>query len=278
MTSESSMSSTDLFDLKGKRALVTGAAMGIGRGCAVELAKAGADLVVNDRPGVSALHDVVKSIQETGRNCIAVESDVFSAAGCKLLTDEAIDRAGPIDILISNPAYGRRGAILDFPDDEFEKVVNATFSSGFYLSRSIARHMKQRGSGGKIIFISSICGEMPFENNAPYGAAKAALNHLTQSLAIELFGSRINVNAIEPGWIDTPNERATFSDAVIDQAGKDMPWGRMGTPADIGRAARFLASDAADYITGTVLPVDGGYRFKDLRAENQHKTANDQFQ
>ena len=100
---------------------------------------------------------------------------------------------------------------------------------------------------------------------SPYGAAKAALNHFTASLAVELFTHRINVNAIEPGWIDTPNERATFSDEVIDAAGPDLPWGRMGTPADIGRAAAFLVSPAADYITGVILPVDGGYRFKDMR-------------
>ena len=193
-----------------------------------------------------------------------MEADVFAPTDCDRLVEQAIDVAGHIDILISNPAYGKRGDLLDFSVADFDRVVDATFKSGFHLSRAVARHMTQRKRGGKIVFISSVHAEMPFARNAPYGAAKAALNHLAASLAVELFKSRINVNVIEPGWIDTPNERLTFSDAVIDSAGADLPWGRLGLPADIGRAATFLASDAADYITGIVLPVDGGFRFKDM--------------
>jgi glucose 1-dehydrogenase len=103
--------------------------------------------------------------------------------------------------------------------------------------------------------------------NAPYGAAKAALNHFSQTVSVELARHRINANAIEPGWIDTPAEHATFSAEVIAEEGQKLPWGRMGTPADIGKAAAFLASDDADYITGAVIPVDGGFRFKDLQAD-----------
>ncbi len=226
---------------------------------------AGADLILNDRPGSQYLDQTAAEIRGLGRRCWTLEADVFSAGGCETLVANAIEQAGAIDILISNPALGIRGNVLDFSVDDFDKVVDATFKSGFHLSRAVARHMTQRGKGGKILFISSVCGEMPLERNAPYGAAKAALNHFTASLAVELFTHRINVNAIEPGWIDTPNERATFSDEVIDAAGPDLPWGRMGTPADIGRAAAFLVSPAADYITGVILPVDGGYRFKDMR-------------
>lgn len=255
--------------------MVTGAGQGIGQGCALELARAGAELVINDRPGSRALAQTADAIRGLGQKCTTVEADVFTPDGCSELVRKSSEQAGPIDILISNPAYGKRCSLLDITADEFDKIIQGTFKSGFHISRTVARQMVGRGNGGKILFISSVCGEMPFEHNAPYGAAKAALNHLTQSLAVELFSHRINVNAIEPGWIDTPNERKTFSDAMIDSAGPSLPWGRMGTPADIGRAAAFLVSDAADYITGTVLPVDGGYRFKDMRAESQHAPVGD---
>ena len=127
--------------------------------------------------------------------------------------------------------------------------------------------MVLRGQGGKIVFISSVQAEIPIANCAPYGAAKAGLNHLMRSIAVELAPHRINVNAIEPGWIDTPGERITFSDETITAEGQQLPWGRLGLPEEIGHAAAFLVSDQADYITATVLPVDGCFRFKDCLHE-----------
>jgi glucose 1-dehydrogenase len=263
------MSLFELLRLDGKRALVTGAGCGIGKGCALELAQVGADLILNDRPGSEELPQTAEKIRALGRQCWTVEADLFSVTGCESLVRETVELAGSIDILISNPAYGKRCGFLDFPADEFDKVIDATFKSGFRISQSVARHMVEHGIAGKILFISSVVAGMPFERNAPYGSAKAALNQLAQSIAVELFSHRINVNVIAPGWIDTPNERVTFSGEVLDAAGQSLPWGRLGTPADIGRAAAFLVSEAADYITGAVLPVDGGFRFKDMRAENE---------
>jgi len=260
------MSLAELIRLDGKQALVTGAASGIGKGCALELAASGADIILNDRPGNSALSGVAGEIRSLGRQCWTVEADVFSREGCEGLVEKSLHEAGSIDILVSNPAYSVRFDFLDFPADEFDKTIDATFKSGFHLSRAVARHMVEKGNRGNIIFISSVQAEMPFARCAPYGAAKAALNHLTQTIAVELSGHRINVNAIEPGWIDTPNERKNFSEDTIVAEGEKLPWGRLGLPADIGCAAAFLASDAADYITGTILPVDGGFRFRDLRS------------
>ncbi len=268
------MSLQELTRLEGKRALVTGAGRGIGKGCALELAQAGADLILNDRPGCEELARTAEEVRQLGRTCWTIEADVFSAEGSRQLVRQSIEQALSIDILISNPAYGRRGQFLDYSLQEFNKVIDATFKSGFYLAQAAARQMVAQGGKGKILFISSVQAEMPFEQNAPYGAAKAALNHLTQSLAVELFPHRINVNAIEPGWIDTPNERETFGDDVIESAGKSLPWGRLGTVSDIGRAAVFLVSEAADYITGTILPVDGGFRFKDMRSAILPKDTN----
>lgn len=255
------------MNLGGKMALVTGAGQGIGKGCALELARAGADVVVNDRAGSATLSETAEEIRAMGRQCWTVEADVFSRDGCEALVAGAVKQAGGIDILVSNPAYGKRCGFLDFTVEDFDRVIDATFKSGFHLSQIVARHMVGRGGGGKMVFISSVHAQMPFARSVPYGAAKAALNHMVEGVAVELFAHRINVNAIEPGWIDTPNERVTFSDEVLAEQARALPWGRLGLPEDIGKAAVFLCSDAADYITGTVLPVDGGFRFKDLRPE-----------
>ncbi len=253
------------MDLHGKVALVTGAGRGIGRGCALELARCGADVVINDRPDSTDLSNTAEEIRALGRVCHPIAVDIFSRAGCESLVASAVQATSRIDILISNPAYGRRCAFLDYDPVEFEKVLNGTLISGFHMSQLVARHMTQRGDGGKIVFISSVHAEMPFARSIAYGAAKAGLNHLTRTISVELSAHRINVNVIEPGWIDTPGEREAFSDAVIDHQGSQLPWGRLGTPEDIGRAAAFLSSEAADYITGAVLPVDGGFRYKDCR-------------
>jgi glucose 1-dehydrogenase len=253
--------------LQNKIALVTGAGRGIGKGCAIQLAKAGADIILNDRPGSPDLASAAEEIRDLGRTCHAIESDVFSRAGCENLYHLSLKAAGRIDVLISNPAYSRRGAFLEYSADEFERTIQGTLTSGFHMSQLVSRHLVERGNGGKIVFISSVQAEMPIGLCVAYGAAKAGLNHMMRSIAVELCSHRINVNAIEPGWIDTPGEHVTFSEQTIAEEGRKLPWGRLGLPEDIGRAAVFLCSDDADYITGTVLPVDGCFRFKDCRVE-----------
>jgi len=256
------------MNLTGKIALVTGAGRGIGRGCARQLARRGADIIINDRPGSPDLAETAAEICSLGRSCLALEADVFSRAGCELLLNGALAAHPRIDILVSNPAYSRRAPFLDYSPDEFEKTISGTLTSGFHMSQLVARHMVARGGGGKIVFISSVQAEMPISLCVAYGAAKAGLNHMMRSISVELAPHRINVNAIEPGWIDTPGEHVAFSEETIAAEGRRLPWGRLGLPDDIGHAAAFLVSDEADYITGTVLPVDGNFRFKDCRAES----------
>lgn len=253
------------MNLAGKTALVTGAGRGIGKGCALELAASGAQVVINDRPGSPDLLQTAEEIRSAGRTCHVFEADIFSREGCKRFVEYAIETCGRINILISNPAYSRRCAFLDYPAEEFERTLAGTLTSGFHLSQLVARQMVEQGDGGKIVFISSVQAEMPIALSVAYGAAKAGLNHMMRTIAVELSPYRINVNAIEPGWIDTPGERVAFSEEVMAEEGQRLPWRRLGTPADIGQAAAFLASDAADYITGAVLPVDGCFRFKDCR-------------
>ena len=253
--------------LVNQTALVTGAGRGIGKGCALELARHGADMIVNDRPGSPDVNATADEIRSLGRTCAVIEADVFSRAGCEALVEQAIQAAGRIDILISNPAFGVRCGFLEYDPEDFQRVIDGTLISGFHMSQLVARHMVEGGNGGKIVFISSVQAEMPFARSIAYGAAKAGLNHMARTISVELSKHRVNVNVIEPGWIDTPGEHESFADEVIEQEGQKLPWGRLGTPTDIGKAAVFLVSDAADYITGSVLPVDGGFRFKDCRTD-----------
>jgi len=255
-----------MVDLSGKVALVTGAGRGIGKGCALELARSGADVVINDRPGSPDLAATAEEIRALGRICHAIEADVFSRAGCEQFVADVLAATGRIDILVSNPAFSRRGAFLEYSPEVFEQTIAGTLTSGFHMSQLVARHMVERGGGGKIVFISSVQAEMPIALCVAYGAAKSGLNHMMQTIAVELSPHRINVNAIEPGWIDTPGEHVTFSEETIAAEGRKLPWGRLGLPEDIGKAAAFLSSDNADYITGAILPVDGCFRFKDCRA------------
>jgi glucose 1-dehydrogenase len=248
--------------LLGKKALVTGAARGIGRGCALELARAGADVAINDWQRSALLASTAADVHALGRQAVVVEGDVFVRPSCERVVAGALAALGRIDILVSNPARNRRAPFLEYDPTTFEQVVQATLTGGFHMSQLVARHMVQRGGGGKILFISSVHTHVPFAESVAYNAAKSGLNNLMRTVANELARHGINVNAIEPGWIDTPQERESFGDAAIDQAGSSIPWGRLGTSADIGKAAVFLASDDADYITGTTLLIDGGYSFR----------------
>ncbi len=248
--------------LQGKIALVTGAGRGIGKGCALALAEAGADIVLNDRPGSPDLAGAAEEIRALGRQCWPMEADLFSRTGCEHLASAALKAAGRLDILVSNPAFGRREDFLKLDPEIFDKTIQASLSSGFHMSQLVARHFVERGGGGKIVYISSVHAVAPFPRAVAYNAAKAGLEHLMRTVAAELIRHRINVNAIAPGWIDTPGEREVFGAATLDGAGSEIPWGRLGLPADIGKAALYLCSDDAEYVTGEVLTVDGGIRLK----------------
>jgi len=254
------------MNLAGKKALVTGAGQGIGKGCALELARAGADVVINDRPGSEEVEATAEEIRALGRECTVITANIFQREECEKLVAQAIDSTGRLDILVSNPAASRRGEFLDYKAEDFEYVINGALTSGFHMSQLTARHMVENG-GGKIVFISSVHAFRPFALSTAYNTAKAGLNHMALTIATELAKQRINVNVIEPGWIDTPGERKAFGEERMKQEAVNMPWGRLGVPADIGKATAFLASDDADYITGAVLRVDGGIVLKDCRAD-----------
>jgi glucose 1-dehydrogenase len=251
--------------LNGRRALVTGAARGIGRGCALELARAGADVAVNDFGRTELAESVVQDVRAIGRQSVLCEGDVFHRLGCEQVVDAALQSLGWIDILISNPAFSRRADFLEYDPQLFEQVIQGTLTGGFHMSQLVARHMVERGGGGKIVFISSVHSRVPFVRSVPYNAAKRGLIHMAATIAAELLPHRINVNVIEPGWIDTPGEHETFGDEAIRKGGPGLMHDRLGTADEIGKAAVFLASSDADYITGTSLLVDGGIALRGAR-------------
>src|SRR5262249_23642600 len=221
-------------------------------------ARAGADVVVNDRQQTAQAEAVAREIEATGRRSELIEGDVFQRAGCERVVGRAIEALGRIDILISNPAYQRRADFLDYEPEAFARVIEGTLIGGFHMSQLVARHMVERGGGGKIVFISSCHVKTPYARSVAYNAGKGGLNLMAFTIAAELYRHRINVNVIEPGWIDTPGEHEAFGSEAIAKAGATLPWGRLGPSEDIGKAAVFLAADDADYIAGRALAADGG--------------------
>ena len=229
--------------------------------------------MLNDRPNSPDIAATAEEIRALGRHCWAIEADVFSRTGCESLVAAALAEAERIDILVSNPAFSRRENFLDYDPELFERTLQGALASGFHMSQLVARHLVERGQGGKIVFISSVHGGMPFPRAVAYNAAKAGLDHMMRTIAGELITHHINVNTIAPGWIDTPGEHESFSEEVMAEAGKEIPWGRLGLPSDIGKAAVYLCSDDADYITGEILTVDGGIRLKGYLDHQAPETA-----
>lgn len=253
------------MNLRGKVALVTGAGAGIGRGCAIELARAGAGVVVNDLPGNKDLDDIVGTIERMGGICIAIEGDVFDSAQAQALVRNMLERTSQqIDILVTGPASTIRKPAFELEPDDYLKVLNDNYVSHIYLAKLVAQEMIKYTSGGNIIFISSIYGDPTItrEGSSPYDEAKSALNKATRNRAKEWAKYGIRVNAIAPGFTDTPGEHKLATDEEIKEVVSKLPLRRAGTPRDIGELAVFLAS--TKHTTGQVITIAGGHDLVDL--------------
>ena len=251
-----------MIDLTGKVALVTGSSRGIGRGCAVEMARCGADVAVNYRSHPDEAEEVAEEIRGLGRRAAVFGADVSDRAAVDDMVQGAVSELGRLDILVSNAYRSVRKPFLDLTEEDVRATWDVTFMGAFHATQAGARQMAAQGDGGALLFISSVLSFIPMPNSAPYNACKAGMAQLAATMARELKSERIRVNVIEPGWIDTPGERQFTSDEEIREAAKQLPWKRLGTIEDLGRAAAFLCSDAADYVNAEVLRVDGGYWFE----------------
>jgi len=251
--------SQNLFDLKGKTAIVTGGNRGIGRGMALGLAAAGADIIVSSASIEESGSEIEKEVTALGRKCRAYRTDFSDRASLYGFAEKVLREHPQIDILVNNAGTILRKPAAEHPDEYWDTVLSINLDAPFLLSREIGKHMLERGSG-KIIFTCSLLSFQGGINVPGYAASKGALSSLVKALANEWAGRGVNVNGIAPGYISTDNTVALRADETRSKSILDrIPAGRWGTPEDFAGPAVFLASSAADYIHGTLLTVDGGW-------------------
>ena len=255
-----------LGPLTGQKALVTGANSGIGQGVAIALGQAGADVVVNYVQGEDAADAVVKEIQRSGGRALACKADVSSEDEVAVMFARAVQEFGTIDILVANAGLQRDAAFHLMTLAQWNTVLNVNLTGQFLCAREAVREFLRRGvvpavsrAAGKIICMSSVHQAIPWGGHANYATSKGGVKLLMESLAQEVAPHRIRVNAIAPGAIRTPINTSAWN---TPEALKDLltliPYGRIGEPEDVARAAVWLASDQSDYVVGTTLFVDGG--------------------
>jgi 2-dehydro-3-deoxy-D-gluconate 5-dehydrogenase len=246
-----------LFDLSGRVAIVTGANTGLGQAIAVALATAGADVALVGR---SSMDDTAARIDALGRSSLAIAADLATLAPIEDIVARTVAWRGRVDILVNNAGIIRRADAIDFTEADWDAVMDVNLKSVFFLSQAVAKRMLAQGGGGKIVNVASLLSFQGGIRVPSYTASKSGLAGLTRLLACEWAAKGINVNAIAPGYFDTNNTTALRADPDRNQAIlARIPAGHWGKPEEIGGAAVFLASGAADYVNGVVLPVDGGW-------------------
>lgn len=246
------------MNLTGRVFLVTGASKGIGRGCAVECARAGADVAVNYRSEDGTAQQVAEEVRGLGRKVLLLRGDVSDQKTVEGMVARTAEEFGRIDGFVSNAVYSDRELMIDADLEGFRKTIDVSMWGAFYGVRAAAKQMVAQKSGGVITVISSPHAKIAIPTAMAYNMAKAAIDHMARTAAIELAQHRIRVNVIHPGWIDTPGERKFFTDEQLNEGAKSIPWGRMGKPEEIGRLAAFMMSDDCDYMTGSTVLMDGG--------------------
>ncbi len=244
------------MNLTGKVALVTGASRGIGQAAAIDLAKAGADVVVNFIGNEAVAQETVEKIEALGRKAIKIKADVGNAEDVQAMVDEAVAAFGHIDILVNNAGITRDGLLIRMKDSDWDDVLNINLKGVYLVTKAVAKLMvKQRA--GRIINMTSVSGVTGNVGQANYAAAKAGVIGFTKTCAKELAARGITVNAIAPGFIETAMTDV-LPEKIKEGIAGTIPFGRMGQPEEIANVVTFLASDFASYITGQVLNVDGG--------------------
>ncbi|HMV51547.1 MAG TPA: glucose 1-dehydrogenase [Blastocatellia bacterium] len=244
--------------LKNKIALVTGSSQGIGRAIAVRFAQEGADVVINSRSS-SGMEEVLQEIESLGRRGLAVQADVSKVEDIRRMFAEAIEHFGKLDVLVNNAGVETHAAFWDVTEADYDKVMNVNLKGAFFATQELVKHLRATNRRGKIVNISSVHEELPFPNFAAYCASKGGMKMLTRNVSVELGPLGININNVAPGAIETPINTKLLNDpAKLGALLGQISLGRLGQTADVAGVAVFLASDDADYVTGSTYFVDGG--------------------
>ncbi len=244
------------MSFNGKVAIVTGGSRGLGRGIAIELGKRGAKVVVNYHANADAASEVVQLVRDAGSEALAIQSDVSQYDAAQRLIKAATEFGGRLDILVNNAGTTRDMLLAMMPEADWDLVIATNLKSAYNCSKAALKPM-MRQKYGRIVNITSVAGLAGNPGQTNYSASKAGLIGFTKSLAKEIGGRNITVNAVAPGFVPT-DLTSTMPKNLLDEAIKMTPLGRLGTIEDVAYAVTFLASDEAAYITGQVLSVDGG--------------------
>ncbi|HLJ67667.1 MAG TPA: SDR family oxidoreductase [Chloroflexota bacterium] len=245
--------------LAGKVAIITGSATGIGKACAIRMAREGASVTIDYVGSTDDASEVVEEIEKAGGKAIAVQADISQEDQVQHLVDETVQRFGRLDIMQNNAGWEQKHPFLEMPFDTYQKVIAINLTGTWLGSQIAARQMVKQGHGGRIINTSSVHEDVSMPTNAPYCAAKGGIRMLMRTIAVELAPHKITVNNIAPGAIFTPIDAEIEANPKLEaELMSEIPLRRWGKPEEVAALAVFLASDEASYITGATYFIDGG--------------------
>jgi glucose 1-dehydrogenase len=247
------------MSLNGEVALVTGAAIGIGRAIALRLAQDGADVAINYVRDAAAAEELCGEIHKLDRRAIAVQADVAQLADGRRLVEQTVAELGQLNILVNNAGIEIKQPFLEVTEENYDRVLAVNLKGAFFCAQAAAQQMVKQGKGGRIVNISSIHEEQAMVGNAPYCASKGGMRMLTRTICVELAPHGIRVNNVGPGAIATPINRQTLaSPELLDALRAEIPLRELGTPEDVAGLVSYLVSPEAAYVTGSTFFIDGG--------------------
>lgn len=246
------------MELRGQAALVTGAGRGIGRASAIALAQAGADVAVNYLDNRGEAEETAALVQRAGARAVILQGDVSEQEAVEGLVAATVSAFGRLNVAVANAYWSAREQFYTADMDRFRRTIDVTMWGAFHTLRAATRQMVAQGQGGSIVLIGSPHAVVAVPLAMAYNMAKAAVDHMGRTAAIELAEERIRVNIIHPGWIDTPGEREHATEEELASSAAKLPWKRLGRPDEIARGVVFLCDPRSDYITGSTLAIDGG--------------------
>ena len=247
------------MSLKNKVAIVTGGNTGIGQAIVLELARQGANIVIDYVAHPEATEALERKVAGLGDKCVGVDADVSKVADLEKLIGAAIGKFGRLDVMVNNAGIETRTSVLDTTEDQYDAVLNINLKSAFFGTQLAAKQMISQGGGGRVINITSIHEDWPMPGNTPYCLSKGGMRMLTRTAGVELAPHNILIVGVGPGAVETPINTSTMDDPTkLNKLDAAIPLGRMARPQEIASVVAFLAGDGASYMTATSLMVDGG--------------------